>query len=125
MGRPSTFSAELANEICSRLAKGETLLNICKDENMPARSSVYLWRTENEEFSDKFARARDLGFDAIADDKSDDPASRRVRVQTRLDLLGRWSTRYSTKTSNEHSGPGGGSIKTTVEFVNGLPDQAA
>jgi len=132
MSRPTIFSEEIADAICSRLAEGKTLLSICKEEGMPSRSSVYLWREENEAFSDKFARARDLGFDAIADDvieisddKTDEPASRRVRVQARLDLLGRWSTRYSNKTSNEHTGAGGGPLKhMIVEFIDGLPGQA-
>lgn len=126
-GRPTDYNDEIADSICAKLAEGQTLLSICKQEDMPTRSTVYLWREKHEEFSDKYARARELGFDAIADDviaisddKSEEPASRRVRVQARIDLLGRWSHRYSNKTTNEHTGRDGGPIRhMVVEFVDG------
>ena len=43
MGRPTIFTPELAREIPTRLAEGESLRKICADEHMPARSTVYEW----------------------------------------------------------------------------------
>jgi hypothetical protein len=52
-----------------RLAEGESLRAICRDENMPARSTVSKWVTQNTDgFADQYARARDEGLDVLADD---------------------------------------------------------
>lgn len=80
MGRPSIYTKELADKICARLAQGESLRIICRDEEIPASSTVYLWVLENREgFSEKYARAREMQaevlFDEIleiADDGSND-----------------------------------------------------
>jgi hypothetical protein len=62
-GRPSDYTPELAAEICERLSEEEGgLIEVCKADDMPARSSVYLWLSQHKEFSDMYARAReDLG----------------------------------------------------------------
>ncbi len=40
MGRPTTFTDELFDQICDRLANGEVLKQICADPDMPDRSTV-------------------------------------------------------------------------------------
>jgi hypothetical protein len=42
-GRPSTYSFERAEFICERLAYGESLRQICSDESMPSRRTVFQW----------------------------------------------------------------------------------
>jgi len=63
IGRPSLYTPELAAEICKRLSEEEGgLLEVCKADDMPDRSSVYLWIGQHKELSDMYARAReDLG----------------------------------------------------------------
>jgi hypothetical protein len=68
MGRPSTFTQEIADEICERLSKGEPLAAICRDEAMPGLTTVYDWQKAHEAFSERFAGARVAGFDQIAMD---------------------------------------------------------
>lgn len=90
-GRPSSYTPALATEICERLAAGESLLSICRSEHMPSDASVRRWVIEDiQSFSSEYARARDLGLEhcaeeiiAIADDRSDDPKSRQVRLDAR------------------------------------------
>lgn len=80
MGRPSLYTQELAAEVCERMGKGETLRQICRDDHMPAESTVRLWATDNRDgFSAQYARAREdlCEFWAdeileIADDGSND-----------------------------------------------------
>lgn len=62
-GRPTDYTPELASIICERLSEEEGgLVEVCKAEDMPARSSVYLWLSQHPEFSDMYTRAReDLG----------------------------------------------------------------
>lgn len=71
IGRPGKFTKALARDICARLEGGESLLDICRDPAMPARSTVNRWLSENKEFSDNYARAHDIHnddeFDGMAD----------------------------------------------------------
>ncbi|WP_208180015.1 terminase small subunit protein [Sinorhizobium medicae] len=67
-GRPSSFTEELAAAICERISNGESLRSICEDEGFPSKSTVFKWLSENEVFSDQYARAREAQADAIFDD---------------------------------------------------------
>lgn len=49
-GRPSKFTPEIADEICERLANGEPLAKICRDEHMPTRVAVHDWAKADGEF---------------------------------------------------------------------------
>lgn len=62
------FSQELFNEICERLASGESLRKICDDDDMPNKSNVFRWLDQNEELRDQYARARERQGDALFDD---------------------------------------------------------
>ena len=39
-GRPSLYTYEIAEEICERLAKGETLRSVCRSDHMPDERRV-------------------------------------------------------------------------------------
>lgn len=68
-GRPSKFTQKLADAICERLAEGESLRSICKDEGMPNERTVRRWVYDDVGgFSPQYARARDIGLDAMADE---------------------------------------------------------
>lgn len=97
-GRPSKYSKELVADICNRLSEGEPLAAICRDDGMPDPSTVWDWQQIKPEVSQAIARAREIGEEVIAagcldiaDDLRDHPASRRVRVETRLKLLSKWN----------------------------------
>lgn len=67
-GRPSTYTQEVADAICERLANGETLRAICRDEAMPPEATVRRWALDDVQgFAAQYARARDLGLDAMAE----------------------------------------------------------
>lgn len=76
LGRPSKYTPELAREICIRMASGETLRQVCRDDHMPAASTVRGWVVDNVDgFSEHYARARVLLAEHWADeivDISDD-----------------------------------------------------
>ena len=62
------FSQEKADAICARLAEGESLNAICKDDDMPAESTVRMWALDDVcGFAAKYARAREIGYEAHAD----------------------------------------------------------
>lgn len=118
-GRPSTYTQEIADEICSRLSKGEPLSVICSDDHIPSFQTVYNWEKARPEFLEASTRARMIGthylaYDSlrVADDLTIDPAHKRVMVDTRLRLIGKWNARqYGDKIEHEHSG----SIQTQTD----------
>lgn len=59
IGRPSTYNAEIANEICRRIATGRSTQSVCLDPDMPDDGVVYRWRMQHADFSEMLARARD------------------------------------------------------------------
>ena len=64
-GRPSDYTPELADEICERIANGESMRAICEDDDKPNRRTLLRWLETNEEFATKCARARVLQADAL------------------------------------------------------------
>ena len=68
IGRPSDYSDQIAAQICTRIANGEALRQICMEEGMPVQSTVYLWLTKNPTFSEMYARAREDQADTLADE---------------------------------------------------------
>lgn len=68
IGRPTTYTDELAAMICFQLMMPRTLKSICQDKEMPAQSSVYKWLIERPEFSELYARARQVQAHMFADE---------------------------------------------------------
>jgi hypothetical protein len=143
-GRPSKFTEAIAAEICKRMSEGETLRAICRDEHMPAWQTVYDWMSDDRhvEFSRRVARARVLGYDAIAEETleilderpeyaTSEGGSRvdtgyvawqKNRAEQRMKLLACWdSRRYGVKTSTELTGAGGGPIAVAAT-LQAAPD---
>lgn len=88
-GRPTLYSEEVANEICRRLANGESLISICRSEHLPERCTVHEWVIDGKhrEFTDKYARAREAQGEAYGDEcvqvakEEPDPNKAKVIVQ--------------------------------------------
>jgi hypothetical protein len=57
-GRPTIYTQAIADEICERLAHGETLRKMVLDEHMPPAGTIYRWLDSNESFRDQYAQAR-------------------------------------------------------------------
>lgn len=70
-GRPSGYSQELADRICSELADGKSLRTVCKTEGMPSTQTVFRWLRTHEGFCDQYARAKDEAADALVDEMLD------------------------------------------------------
>ena len=68
MGRPSDYSAEIADLICERLSEGESLRAICLDGGMPNKATVFRWLATHQEFRDQYACAREAMADVLADE---------------------------------------------------------
>jgi hypothetical protein len=74
-GRPSSYSPENAQKMCELLSEGIPLREICRMEGMPAWRTVYDWMYRDDALgadgvglSASIARARDIGYDAMAEE---------------------------------------------------------
>ena len=122
MGRPPEYNEEIAEEICERLSIGQTLSSICNLEGMPNYSTVWRWESSNENFRNKSAHARKIGTHALADDPMLDAAEKRVRIDTRLRLLGKWNARqYGDKIEIENTGAKPLNVTFTIGDRNAEP----
>ncbi len=65
-GRPSSYSKQLGAEICARLAEGEPITKITKEEGMPGQSTIYRWLVDNKEFREMYESARKDGAHTLA-----------------------------------------------------------
>ena len=131
-GRPTVYSLEVADLILGKIAEGMSVREICKADDMPARSTVMLWIAQDREgFSDRYARAcearahywADEILD-IADDGHNDWIERldadgevigwrengeavsrsRLRVDSRKWLLSKMLPKYSDRHEIKHTG---------------------
>ena len=58
MGRPSSYTTEIAERICEELASGKHLHMICKEDWAPGERTVYQWLDKNPAFAQMYAHAR-------------------------------------------------------------------
>lgn len=65
-GRPSTYSDEMAEQICSLIAEGKTVTQICRMKGMPPMRTIFRWLESHESFRQKYARARECQADVFA-----------------------------------------------------------
>lgn len=70
-GRPTTYTEELASEMCERIACGESVRAVCKDKGMPVLSTFFLWLSKHDEFSKQYAKAKELSIEALAEEMFD------------------------------------------------------
>ena len=138
MGRPSSYTQELTDRICARLAAGESLRTVCKDDDMPSVQTVFTWMRVHPEFLEQYTRAKEESADAlieesldIADDGTNDWMEKlnadgekigwqlngehvqrsRLRIETRKWMASKLKPKkYGERVLNEHSG--------TIGFAN-------
>ena len=144
-GRPSDYCAETAEAICLRLAQGESLRAICRDDGMPATSTVLLWVIKHPKFSEQYTRAREAQADTLVDEileisddgsndwmerKSDDGQAigwslngehvqrSRLRVDSRKWFASKvLPKKYGDRVQAEVSGPDGKPVETITRIV--------
>jgi hypothetical protein len=129
VGRPTSYTKEVADLICGRMANGELLAAILREPGIPSRSTIWRLAEANREFRNAYAHARELQADAIAesvvviadDDEGDvvetaegkrsvdyeNIQRSRLRADARKWLAAKISPRWRDKTGLEVSNPPG------------------
>ena len=131
-GRPSTYTQEIADEICAGLAEGKSLRTVCRAEHLPCVATVFNWFRTKEGFLEQYTRAKEESADAltdemldIADDGTNDWSKQqlgedgpeievlnkehiqrsRLRIETRKWLASKLKPKkYGDKVTTEHTG---------------------
>lgn len=70
-GRPSVYTEELATTICTRIACGESLRSICRDDAIPHIATVMRWVFLHPEFREHYRLAREMQAEGMADEMQD------------------------------------------------------
>lgn len=132
----------IAKEILGRLAKGEPLAVICRDEFLCNAETWRNWCKDDENLAIAYARAREDGFDQIAmqcldiantthegvettikqdgsieERRGDMLGHRKLQIETRLKLLAKWDPkRYGEKVQTELVGKDGAELAAPVIY---------
>ena len=133
--KPVTYTRRMADEICNRLATGESLRSICRDPHMPDEKAVRLWVIARADtFAPQFTRARELGFQSIAEevieisdadytlpDGTVDNGSvqqARLRSDNRKWFLSKMMPRqFGDRVTQEITGEDGGALISRIELI--------
>lgn len=109
------WPAEIRQTILNRIAAGESLNGVCKEEGMPGFRTVMDWLEQDEDFRTKYACAREAQADVLFDGMADvenrvllgelKPDAARVVLDSQ-----RWRAEklkpkvYGNKVEHEHKG---------------------
>ena len=154
-GRRTSYTPQIAATICERLANGESLRSICRDEDMPAPVTVMSWYMSQPDFAEAYTRARERQADTYADEiisladecrvgekteetidgkgvsttktiTADMVERTRLQIESRKWFAARVAPKkYGDRVTQEISGPDGGSIQTRVTVEFVEPPKAA
>lgn len=126
-GRPSLYTQEIADEICRRIASGESLRSVCSSDNMPDEKTVRDWVLQDREgFSPQYARACDIRAENWADeivqiaDNAEDPQKARLQVDARKWVVSKILPKFSDKQQVELSGEVKHGVVVLPQLVEGV-----
>ena len=131
-GRPTKYNQNIDEEICTRLASGESLRAICLDDHIPHIATIMTWVFGNvkgtENFHEHYEIARQMQAELMADEineiadngnndwmesNGDSEGYRqngeaiqrsKLRVDTRKWVASRLLSKYKDKSETEHKG---------------------
>ena len=142
MSQVSSFTQEMADIICERIAKGESLRKICLDKDTPSHTTILKWLREIDGFASQYARAREDQAEfyldeiiAISDESSQDKIANedgtertdseaiqrsKLRVDTRKWAMAKLAPKkYGDKITQEVTGANGDPISLLLTQVQG------
>ena len=72
-GRPTVYSDDLINKFLDRIMDGRGLVSVCRDKDMPSKSTIYEWLADKEKegFSDRYIKACKIRAEVIAENMID------------------------------------------------------
>lgn len=67
MARPTKYTKKLSDQICERLAMGDSMRTVASDNLMPAMTTLFRWLREKDEFRKQYELAKIESADSMAD----------------------------------------------------------
>lgn len=143
-GRPSSYTAKIAEKICDLIAVAWTIRQICALDDMPSHDTIYVWLKKYDKFAEQYAKARQRQASyfademlEICDDSRNDFVDRegkdgkvesvvdrdhitrdRLRIDTRKWLASKYLPKvYGDTTKHEHTGKDGDVLRIVIEDV--------
>jgi hypothetical protein len=118
-----------ADSLVAWLSDGRSLREWCRQPGNTPWQTVYCWIDKDEEFGRRIARAREDGYDELAEkalriafeacENQVEVTQRRLQIDTILKLLAKWNPRkYGDRQTVDH---GGG---VTLNVITGVPNAA-
>lgn len=101
-GKPTKLTPDVLIAVCEDVANGKTMSAAAKERGFSS-SAIRKALLRDDAMFQISTHARELGCDALADqcieiaDGQGDPQDKRIRIDTRIRLIGKWSSRYSDK----------------------------
>ena len=141
-----TYPQSTRDEICKRIALGESLSAICRCDDMPSKPTVLDWLFDEPEFSTQYARARekqaehyldeiiaisdDVSLDEIIDGEGNPRTNHeaiqrsRLKVDTRKWAMSKLAPKkYGDKITQEVTGANGEAIQHAVSIKIEFDDE--
>ncbi|CAB4122800.1 hypothetical protein UFOVP35_67 [uncultured Caudovirales phage] len=130
---------DICDQVIAWVSDGNTLREFCRKEEMPSYRNIYDWLEADQQFASRFARARELGHDIIAEEalriadtpivgikevtsedgmtvtREDMLGHRKLQIETRLKLLAKWNPKKwgeRTTLAGDKDAP----LKTEINF---------
>lgn len=113
-----SYKEAVIEELCNRLAEGNSLVQVCKADDMPSVRTVQNWMRDDAELDAQITRAREVGYLIRADRAieaakcAEDASLGRLAFDAERWYLGKLSNAFSDDKTRKHemSGPNGGPI---------------
>lgn len=87
-GRPTIYSPEVISQFLERMANGESVRSICRDDKMPALATIFRWLGEKPDFKEQYARAREMQADALFEELQE-VAEEALKAETAVEVNAR------------------------------------
>jgi len=68
VGRPSSYTPELASKICEAIASGKSMRTVAALEGMPSIASMFNWLRDHKDFLEQYTRATEERSEAMAEE---------------------------------------------------------
>lgn len=100
---PVLRKEKIVEKLCGRLAKGESLVAICRAKDMPTARTIQLWSNGDDEIALAIRSAREVGFHlraekaVIAAKTAKDPIAGRLAFDAERWYLGKLSNAFADK----------------------------
>lgn len=119
----SPLKQAVSEELLERLANGEGLVAICRDENMPNRVTVQRWQDADPDFDAAVMRARELGMHVRAElaveqaKRAEDASLGRLAFDAERWYVGKLSNAFADKVKHVGGDAGDAPISHKFEEV--------